>query len=356
MEQVYSFIPDASLRRGLTLTDIAPLILCYYAHAVLAMLPGTYWFRVALLPLTEWLVWNAAVTFDFSKYLAGTLGLENPLRISFLDMVFDVSVHPRALISLTDGKAQLALWAIGLRCIEWTLLINKPLRRYEMPIEKKSREERPLTVSNVLVDAIDLLFNFRGLGWAWSSEPFYVDPNPPRSIPHQFFKLFVKIASLDAAHYVVQLVRPTAYRPEGDTIYDYTLDPLPHFLQVLAISVCGNGAHILLGRHHVPTPRAYRPTRIRTVPRAVAAHCQSSLARGISHGVLGEKMAPIFPPLFRRVWFATGKEGGGLVWFRHGRLPRLGAHAPRDDLGSRTRAGAATHGGLFRHAGRRHNI
>ena len=104
MEQVYSFIPDASLRRGLTLTDIAPLILCYYAHAVLAMLPGTYWFRVALLPLTEWLVWNAAVTFDFSKYLAGTLGLENPLRISFLDMVFDVSVHPRALISSTDGK------------------------------------------------------------------------------------------------------------------------------------------------------------------------------------------------------------------------------------------------------------
>ena len=96
-----------------------------------------------------------------------------------------------------------------------------------------------MTVSNVLVDAIDLLFNFRGLGWAWSSEPFYVDPNPPRSISHQFFKLFVKIASLDAAHYVVQLVRPTAYRPEGDTIYDYTLDPLPHFLQVLTISVCG---------------------------------------------------------------------------------------------------------------------
>jgi hypothetical protein len=217
----YAF-PDASLRRGLTLTDIAPLILCYYAHAVLAILPNTYWFRVALLPFTEWLVWDAAVTFDFSKYLAGTLGIENPLRISFLDMVFD-----------------LALWAVGLRCIEWTLLIDKPLRRYEGPIEKKSRVERPLTIPNVLIDAVDLLFNFRGLGWAWSSEPFYVDPNPPKSIPHQFFKLLVKIASLDAAHYVVQLVRPTAYRPEGDTIYDYTLDPLPHFLQVLSISVCG---------------------------------------------------------------------------------------------------------------------
>ena len=37
----------------------------------------------------------------------------------------------------------------------------------------------------------------------------------------------------------MQLVRPTAYRPEGDNIYDYTLDLLPHFLQVLTISVCG---------------------------------------------------------------------------------------------------------------------
>ena len=106
-------------------------------------------------------------------------------------------------------------------------------------METKSRKERPLTVFDVLVDSVDLLFNFRGLGWAWSSEPFYEDPNPAKSIPRQFFKLLIKIASLDAAHYVVQLIRPTAYRPEGDTIYDYTLDPLPHFLQILTISVCG---------------------------------------------------------------------------------------------------------------------
>jgi len=222
MEQVYAYMPDASLRRGLTLTDVAPVILCYYAHAVMAMLPGTYWLRVALLPVTEMFVWYSAVTFDFSQYLAGPFGLENSLRLGFLDMMFD-----------------LALWAIALRCVEWTLIIDKPLRRYELPIEKKSRKERPLTVSNVLIDAADLIFNFRGLGWAWSSEPFYEDPNPPSSIAHQFLKLLVKITSLDAAHYVVQLIRPTAYNPEGDTIYDYTLDPLPHFLNVLTISVCG---------------------------------------------------------------------------------------------------------------------
>lgn len=225
MDQVYAYIPripDASLRKPLTPTDIAPVILCYYAHAVMAMVPGTFWLRVALLPVTEWLAWNSAVTLDFSQYLASAFGLSSSLRISFLNFMF-----------------VLALWAIGLRCFEWTLIIDKPLRRYEMPLENKSRKERPLTVSNVLVDGVDLLFNFRGLGWAWSSEPYYEDPNPPLSIPHQFFKLLIKIASLDGAHYLVQLIRPTAYRLEGDTIFDYTLDPLPHFFNVLSISVCG---------------------------------------------------------------------------------------------------------------------
>ena len=97
MDEAYAYIPgfpDASLRRALTLTDIVPVILCYYVHAVLAIVPNTYWLRVALLPVTEWFVWNAAVTLDFSKYLAGTLGLENPVRVSFLNMAFDVSVSP----------------------------------------------------------------------------------------------------------------------------------------------------------------------------------------------------------------------------------------------------------------------
>ncbi|KAH8989915.1 hypothetical protein EDB86DRAFT_1845785 [Lactarius hatsudake] len=150
-------------------------------------------------------------------------GLSNALRLSFLNVIF-----------------VLLLWAIGLRCFEWTLIIDKPLRRYELPLdlENKTRKERPLTIANVLVDGVDLLFNFRGLGWAWSSDPFYVDPSPPSSLPHQFFKLLVKIASLDAAHYIATLIIPTAYRLEGDTMFDHTLDPLPHSLRVLTISVC----------------------------------------------------------------------------------------------------------------------
>ncbi|KAH9038805.1 hypothetical protein EDB85DRAFT_1932291 [Lactarius pseudohatsudake] len=223
MDQLYAYLPGTSHRKELTPADIAPVILCYYAHAVMAILPGTFWLRIALLPVTEWLVWNSAVTLDLAQYLATMFGLSNALRLSFLNVIF-----------------VLLLWAIGLRCFEWTLIIDKPLRRYELPLDsgKKTRNERPLTIANVLVDGVDLLFNFRGLGWAWSSEPFYVDPTPPLSLPHQFFKLLVKIASLDAAHYIATLTIPTAYRLEGDTIFDYTLDPLPHSLRVLSISVC----------------------------------------------------------------------------------------------------------------------
>ncbi len=95
MDQIYAYIPsipDASLRKELTLADLAPVILCYYAHAIMAILPGTFWLRVALLPVSEWLVWNTAVTLDFSQYLASTFGLSNPLRISFLNFMFVVSV------------------------------------------------------------------------------------------------------------------------------------------------------------------------------------------------------------------------------------------------------------------------
>ncbi|KAI9443868.1 hypothetical protein H4582DRAFT_1042651 [Lactarius indigo] len=176
MDQLYALIPSINHRKELTLADIAPIILCYYAHAVMAMLPCTFWLRIALLHLTEWLVWNSAVTLDLSQYLASMFGLSDALRVSFLNVIF-----------------VLLLWAIGLRCFEWTLIIDKPLRRYELPLdlERKSRKERPLTIANVLVGGVDLLFNFRGLSWAWSSEPFYVDPKPPLSIPHQFFKLLV---------------------------------------------------------------------------------------------------------------------------------------------------------------------
>jgi hypothetical protein len=83
--------PDASLRRPPTLIDIALVILSYYAHAVMAMLPGTFWFRATLLPFTVWLAWSRAVTLDLAQYLANVLGVASPLRFTHLNFAWVVS-------------------------------------------------------------------------------------------------------------------------------------------------------------------------------------------------------------------------------------------------------------------------
>ena len=82
VDRMSSYIPsfsDASIRRPLTLTDIALVILFYYAHAVAAMLPGTFWFRVALLPINLWPAWSSTVSLDVAQYLASTLGVTGKL-------------------------------------------------------------------------------------------------------------------------------------------------------------------------------------------------------------------------------------------------------------------------------------
>jgi hypothetical protein len=49
----------------------------------------------------------------------------------------------------------------------------------------------------------------------------------------------VGVTAFDAAHYLVQLIRPTASRLEGDTIFDETLSPVPRLLLASCISLCG---------------------------------------------------------------------------------------------------------------------
>ena len=60
---------------------------------------------------------------------------------------------------------------VAMKSIEWTFT-KRPLRRYELPEGRDSPVERPLSVSNVLIDAFDLLCNQQGIGWSWSPNPF----------------------------------------------------------------------------------------------------------------------------------------------------------------------------------------
>jgi hypothetical protein len=59
------------------------------------------------------------------------------------------------------------------------------------------------------------------------------------AILRQFLDLLVKVTAFDAAHYIVQLIRTSASRLEGDTIFDETLTSVPRLLLVTCISFCG---------------------------------------------------------------------------------------------------------------------
>ena len=129
---------------------------------------------------------------------------------------------------LTLETAQAWLFALALRSLAWTIA-KEPLRRYNPPVEgqRSALIERPLTIPNVLLDALDLMFNLRGIGWSWSHKPF-----PKASIwstPAILAKLLLKFVVFDISHCLLLHFRPSINDPAGDTIFDSTLSMVPRF-------------------------------------------------------------------------------------------------------------------------------
>ena len=79
--------PDLSLRQP-SVTAVIPLLLNYYALAVLAILPNTVLFRLMLQPVFVWQAWRCAADVDFSAWLALLLGLERADSINFWNVLF----------------------------------------------------------------------------------------------------------------------------------------------------------------------------------------------------------------------------------------------------------------------------
>jgi len=124
--------------------------------------------------------------------------------------------------------AQVVLFDMALRSVDWTFT-RKPLRRYNPPVEGQhpAPVERPLSIPNVLLDALDLTCNLRGIGWSWSYKPFPSMSTRSTSIPVIIAKLLFKLVVFDASHYLVQYFRPTVGVPPGDTLFDPTLSMVP---------------------------------------------------------------------------------------------------------------------------------
>jgi hypothetical protein len=129
---------------------------------------------------------------------------------------------------------------VVLRSLAWTIA-KKPLRRYNPPVEGQYATpiERPLTIPNVLLDALDLMFNMRGIGWSWSLKPFPKTTTWSTSIPTTLAELLLKFVAFDISHYLMQRIRPSVNDPAGGTIFDSTLSMVPRFAWAAFCTACG---------------------------------------------------------------------------------------------------------------------
>ena len=127
---------------------------------------------------------------------------------------------------------------MALRSFEWTF-IKRPLRRYEQPKDQGTPVERPLSVSNILLDAFDLFCNQRGIGWSWSRNPFPRENTPPLSIASVWTKMLLKFTALDTSQYIMQYICPSINNPGGGSFFDPSLSFLPRIALAALSGICG---------------------------------------------------------------------------------------------------------------------
>ena len=122
---------------------------------------------------------------------------------------------------------------VAIRIIIWTFQRN-PFKRIHRPTDV------PLTYSQILLDAADLTFNLRGLGWSWS--PLPRPPIDSRSSLTFFFHTLVSIifhvVFSDVTQRLVQNFGPdTIGSAVGGTVFDPSLPPLHRYSRSSLISL-----------------------------------------------------------------------------------------------------------------------
>ncbi|KAI0029272.1 membrane bound O-acyl transferase family-domain-containing protein [Vararia minispora EC-137] len=207
----FTILPDASLRKPATLLHFFFFILSVYIHAVLViLLPKTRKLQQLLLPITLSLAWTCVVHRGY--------------RICAKDRMGYLNTFWMILLTIQT-----------LRAIEWTLQ-RDPYRRLDPPVDGAPSIER-LTFRTVLLHALDLSFNLRGIGWSWTRNPFPA-LQELRPIPVQLFLIIIQLLVFDTLHAFVQWSHPSLNRPEGDTLFDPSLAPFPRILWACVATFC----------------------------------------------------------------------------------------------------------------------
>jgi len=146
--------------------------------------------------------------------------------------------------------------------------------------DPKSSKAR-LSISSVLLDAFDLLFNFRGIGWSHSSKSrSTVAPSEP--ILSVFAILLLNFTLVDATQYVIQRAGPTVHNNVGvgSTVFDPNLSFFPRYASAAFAGVCGG---------------AWAYSLVETTYRAAT----------LIGRVVFRQAASQWPPVSRRPWLAT---------------------------------------------------
>ena len=206
---------------------VLPPLVCYFAVAVLAVTPRTRIIRVAFWPLVALLALRAALSVDMS------FGKPEQ-EFNSANLVVSVFLTHARMAELHRSFLQFLMLAIAARTLDWTLA-KGPLVRHLRPANSS-----PSTI----MDALDLVSNFRGIGWDWSGYRLYTprDTRPTNRIAFAIYTFLSALAHAlisGACHRAVLTVVPVGNEstPGASTIFDETLPLFPRYFRASVISV-----------------------------------------------------------------------------------------------------------------------
>ena len=209
---------------------VLPTVVCKFVVALLAVTPQTRTARVALRPLIVLFALRAALSVDMS------LGRPERKYLN-IDMVVSVFRHNSLQASLEDrltwGSFQLFMFSFVTRTLDWTLA-KEPLVRHLRPANSSP---------SAIMDALDLVSNYRGHGWEWS-RGLYI-PRETRPTTRMAFVYYTFVSAVahalicGALHRAVLSLAPLGGGPipGGSTIFDVTLPFLVQYLRASIISI-----------------------------------------------------------------------------------------------------------------------
>ncbi|KAF4614240.1 hypothetical protein D9613_007731 [Agrocybe pediades] len=254
-----SWIPEPSTRLPLTLgtftSSILPPIVCLYATALLVLLPRTLWIRLALWPITLYLAFRASITVDMVKGLP-----LDPDDFAYMNQVL-----------------VLAMANVGMLSSIWSLQTT-PYRRTDQS-------------GGLLLDALDLTANMRGIGWSWSTGLKL--PKETRNMSSQssflfstFRSLFIQLLFADSFLLAVQSFEGI-FAPVGATIFDSSLPPIPRYIRSSCITfLTGMGIYHIISIYYALAtiialtilPRGPKNNTMQWPPLFQSPWCTTSIA------------------------------------------------------------------------------